>query len=245
MSASVAHRSSSHRRERSASGHVHALLLRSHAPARGVSGCESGPERRRTYGIRFTRRSGEMGRCVAGGVSARPYRREASRGARLCRRPRLSAGRLDAAAAIRRELRLRERRSHCRRRHGGHVRRDLSESRLLHRCAGLLSRQHGGHPAERVRSVSRRADAAGRLRLHPSTSKPPTLSTSRREFRSCAATARGRMRPRRCASARRCGVPTPNVELTAAYVHAQPDDVLRAAGGSTTDYWLAQLALKL
>jgi hypothetical protein len=35
------------------------------------------------------------------------------------------------------------------------------------------------------------------------------------------------------------------VEVTAAYVHAGPEDVLRSAGGSTTDYWLAQLALRL
>jgi hypothetical protein len=39
--------------------------------------------------------------------------------------------------------------------------------------------------------------------------------------------------------------PTTRVELTASYVHAQPDNVLRGAGGSSTDYWLAQLALKL
>jgi hypothetical protein len=39
--------------------------------------------------------------------------------------------------------------------------------------------------------------------------------------------------------------PTPNVEVTAAYVHAKTEDVLRSAGGSSTDYWLAQLALRL
>ncbi|HEX2492197.1 MAG TPA: alginate export family protein [Steroidobacter sp.] len=39
--------------------------------------------------------------------------------------------------------------------------------------------------------------------------------------------------------------PTPAVELTAAYVHARPEDVLRTGGGSSTDYWLAQLALRL
>jgi hypothetical protein len=39
--------------------------------------------------------------------------------------------------------------------------------------------------------------------------------------------------------------PTSNVELIAAYVHAQPKEVLLSAGGSSTDYWLAQLALRL
>jgi hypothetical protein len=39
--------------------------------------------------------------------------------------------------------------------------------------------------------------------------------------------------------------PVPNVELTVTYVHAQPDSVLRAAGGTGTDYWLGQVALKL
>ena len=39
--------------------------------------------------------------------------------------------------------------------------------------------------------------------------------------------------------------PTPNVELMASYVLAQPEDVLREAGGTKTNYWLAQLALKL
>jgi len=38
---------------------------------------------------------------------------------------------------------------------------------------------------------------------------------------------------------------TPNVELTGAYVHAQPEGVLRDAGGTATDYWLALLSLKL
>jgi hypothetical protein len=39
--------------------------------------------------------------------------------------------------------------------------------------------------------------------------------------------------------------PIPNVELTAAYVYAQPRSVLRDAGGISTDYWLMQLALRL
>jgi hypothetical protein len=39
--------------------------------------------------------------------------------------------------------------------------------------------------------------------------------------------------------------PSPNVELTAAYVRARPESVLRSAGGTPTDYWLAQLAFKL
>jgi hypothetical protein len=39
--------------------------------------------------------------------------------------------------------------------------------------------------------------------------------------------------------------PLANLELIASYVHGQPEDVLRSAGGATTDYWLAQLALKL
>jgi hypothetical protein len=37
----------------------------------------------------------------------------------------------------------------------------------------------------------------------------------------------------------------PNVELTATYVRAEPESVLRDAGGEATDYWLAQLAFKL
>jgi len=39
--------------------------------------------------------------------------------------------------------------------------------------------------------------------------------------------------------------PTPNIELTAAYVHARPESFLVSAGATATDYWLAQLALKL
>jgi hypothetical protein len=39
--------------------------------------------------------------------------------------------------------------------------------------------------------------------------------------------------------------PTPNVELAATYVRAEPESVLRDAGGEATDYWLAQLAFKL
>jgi hypothetical protein len=39
--------------------------------------------------------------------------------------------------------------------------------------------------------------------------------------------------------------PLTNLELIASYVHGRPEDVLRRAGGSATDYWLAQLALKL
>jgi Alginate export len=39
--------------------------------------------------------------------------------------------------------------------------------------------------------------------------------------------------------------PLANLELIASYVHGQPEDVLRGAGGAATDYWLAQLALKL
>jgi hypothetical protein len=39
--------------------------------------------------------------------------------------------------------------------------------------------------------------------------------------------------------------PTPNVELTAAYVHARPESVLRVAGGKASDYALAQLAFRL
>jgi hypothetical protein len=39
--------------------------------------------------------------------------------------------------------------------------------------------------------------------------------------------------------------PLANLEVIASYVHGQPEDVLRGAGGAATDYWLAQLALKL
>jgi hypothetical protein len=39
--------------------------------------------------------------------------------------------------------------------------------------------------------------------------------------------------------------PVDNVELVAAYVHAEPESVLRSVGGTPTDYWLTQLALKL
>jgi Alginate export len=39
--------------------------------------------------------------------------------------------------------------------------------------------------------------------------------------------------------------PLTNLELIASYVHGQPEEVLRSAGGSPTDYWLAQLAWKL
>jgi hypothetical protein len=39
--------------------------------------------------------------------------------------------------------------------------------------------------------------------------------------------------------------PAPSIELTAAYVHAQPETFLLSAGGQTAEYWLAQLAVKL
>lgn len=39
--------------------------------------------------------------------------------------------------------------------------------------------------------------------------------------------------------------PLAKLEVIASYVHGQPEDVLRGAGGAATDYWLAQLALKL
>ena len=39
--------------------------------------------------------------------------------------------------------------------------------------------------------------------------------------------------------------PTPSIELTAAYVHARAQSFLRSADGTATDYWLAQLAVKL
>jgi hypothetical protein len=38
---------------------------------------------------------------------------------------------------------------------------------------------------------------------------------------------------------------TPRLEVTAAYVRARPDKVLRSAGGTSTDYLLAQVAWKL
>jgi hypothetical protein len=38
---------------------------------------------------------------------------------------------------------------------------------------------------------------------------------------------------------------TPNLELTGAYVRARPKSVVRDAGGTATDYWLAQFSLKL
>jgi Alginate export len=39
--------------------------------------------------------------------------------------------------------------------------------------------------------------------------------------------------------------PTPRLEVTAAYVRARPDKVLRSAGGTSTDYLLAQVDWKL